>query len=1647
GRVLIPVAANRPFEVVGVDASTGLQSFRRVYDPQAAGDPLAARALPSPIDNQLGPYPVFASPARVEVVDIPAADVTLTSVRNFELILRDGVLRITPGSVPLPPDTRVEILNTSTSSMQTDDSFVAGDAIAMPAGVGDRIVMLIGEKNVDSSEPIAVVFNRPVSIIGDPDDFIHSNQLMRVLSRDPRSGGAFADITRQVTFDVDSGNRRITMRFDSPLQLGKQFRIAIGRNLGDDDLRLGQRRVNGVVGPMLSDDLHIDFSTREPGGNIAAFDLRQGAVRDLALNGNIALVSALDGGLQAFDVSDPASLDASNNPRPIASVAAGATEFWAVASDHHGRIYTTGLTTSFGVLRTYRLADFLAAQTVTHQVGAATVSWRPGINSNLPLGTETIVGDRAEATPRKLQIVLQDDELEYTVANLTSAFSGNAVDLGGGFRKISITLRGDRTIAYQTQRVTVENRSLDLRWSVDVPRGGTASLAGIIARDDDRLFVLRNRATYGVISLFGYGISVFDLNAVESNDVMPSEANYVSIREQVALSKGTDPAAPALPCDPAQSAATGAACPIRDLAFSPEALIRAGASSAALKVFALDAAHGVLDLNVTPPSLVAPASGGLTLASTFIDQPRLRTLRELYRSASGRQPFAHFTSISSYKNYALIAGNQFGLVVIRLDGGALDWEALVDVVWIPAGAYSVRVMADGDMAVVVDGAGRVLLVDLKKIDEASEVTALPTCTTASCSAQLFPTARKAITSAASPLPAGADWTEVGADDPRIVWKSAPHVVRGTLPPLVDPSTGFLFTGDVNTSHMSVVAAIDPRLRVVVNTGSAFGEVGGIVPLGIDPPPNIVSGPDGSLAAFRVEATLPANMANGRLNFAVETEQVPGAVAAQTPVGFPRAHLRIRSENGDTESRPGSLTLVPKLPGALLAEYPALRYQRGTNHFVSPWVVAIADPRASRDYIWPGNADKRALGCPSCDRPRSLQNDPTVLELWSGGNFIRIRPEMGSFAVAGYAYLSQDHRFETRVGTFRGDLVRPSDGATPIDRLVAKNLPTAGTMNEQVVNLNATEVQHAKTDLAIKGRGMDFVLMRFYSSAIAHVGPFGRNFDSPLFARVRKLPNGDIEFYDGTGRRDVFADGVTPPLGVFVDMRQSPDGRIVVQQSDNTRLYFDSIGRLFKMTDRNTTNVEQTDGNAMIFSYDATGRLAAVLDPVRRPIRFEYNISGLISRVVDFDDRVVRYTYDDHDRLVRVEGPDPQSLLSSTPVTTYAWGPSAASGTKRDIFASGELISEKDGMDRTVWAMTYDSSYPWSARRLESGGGSWTFELNNDDASMTDPRGFIWKYVRDAAARITSVVDPGGSVTTYAFDADGRPASVTRPLGDGTNYTYGQSRPNGDRRPMANVTTITELPRSGSAERAENALRVTTVQYGPANLPTLITTADGSTTTILRDGRGNPQSITDATGIATSTTYDNRGLLRASNDPRNGNSTFDYDANGNLKSVTTSAGTTAVVSDSRGNVQRVTDPSGRGALYTFNELDQLESETRGNSFAKSSYDAAGNLSRREVFAGTDSHGDPVNSVSMLAVDELGRVRTQSDNGRLTTTTYSSAGNVTRLESTGIAPVIYTYDSRGRIDTLTIGGRTSNHFYDENGEPSSVRDARGNATTFL
>src|SRR6185369_3474186 len=86
---------------------------------------------------------------------------------------------------------------------------------------------------------------------------------------------------------------------------------------------------------------------------------------------------------------------------------------------------------------------------------------------------------------------------------------------------------------YRIQRVTVENVSLDMRWSADATPKSAATITSIIATANDRIKVIRNQRTYGVISHMGYGIGVYDLNAIESNDVPDRPANEQAYPEQI----------------------------------------------------------------------------------------------------------------------------------------------------------------------------------------------------------------------------------------------------------------------------------------------------------------------------------------------------------------------------------------------------------------------------------------------------------------------------------------------------------------------------------------------------------------------------------------------------------------------------------------------------------------------------------------------------------------------------------------------------------------------------------------------------------------------------------------------------------------------------------------------------------------------------------------------------------------------------------------------------------------------------------------------------------------------------------------------------------------------------------------------------------
>ncbi len=1334
-RILIPVPNGIAFTVVGVDATTGLQSFSKAYDPIPAGDGVAVLAPPE--DNFGGPYPIYGTPFRVDQVDLSAAGVDIRSARNFILRLTNNQLSLAPSpDEPLPAATRVQMLDVNNGKSIAGTS---GGGLTLTANRGDRIVLLVEQYEVDPNTPISVVFNEPIHLAGTTPEDIDSylRTLLKLLKAPlpppaapgtPAPAPVFTDVTPMAHFSADSGGRRVTITLPSSFQRDALYRLVLSKDItdvasqnGGPYLTLGQGtelQGNNLVPAGGRIDLLLDFRVRKPGGTLGSFQLPAGATRDMALNGNVLFVAGSQGGLYAYDVADPASLQ--GTPTPLAVAPTMGNDFWAVATDHHGRVYTTSLGPINGWLRSYRLENFVGGGTCCTVYANSLINWHPGYASSIGLLDSTFLSDRPEGFPRKIQLAVQDTELAYaTRQEFLDNTRGAAIvtSYANGMATMQATFTADPKNPYVVQRITVENQTLDMRWSADATPSHPAVIANILAAPGDRVRVLRNRTTYGFVSLIGYGIGMYDLNAMESNRSLDRTLGISSMAEQIEVTHGK--------IDPACVQPNTEVIP--DISVSADSAIRFDPQKQfELYAYAPDPYRGLLDLRFLLPESPTPAPPplnptcadkrgpvGLLLrgVNPANDHPRIKALKSLYAlAANGGQPYPTFFSVANYswrleaqnnksgerqsargstvqRDYVLLAGGDFGLLVVEVGGNPplplgnfayypLVNDDLADIIWIPDGALAVRTIPRTNFAVVVSRYGRVHLVDLSRIDERFDSNGNMRPANA-----LFPTAAAAIQGKRQ-FPEG-----VGAPDPRIVWSSDPGIVTGALPPVIDPDTGMLYAGQMTEKILKAIAAIDPRVEMKVDLGqSTLSEVSGVVPLGVDPPQKIQADinnlppcngatvhckENASLGAFRLEVSLPGAIvqllkaSNQELQVAVESEVVAGAVTEQTPAGFPRAHLRRARRDGSPED-PARIASNFRLQRLVPNDPPlekALRYQKGFNKYVSPWIVAIADPRASTKYLWPAGTtaqQKADAGCRSCNRPKWLENfsEPEVFELFTNGRIINVRPEVVSggkniFDGTPYAYLGSENRLAARFSTIMADTVRATDV-----RVAGQNPPVADGAVQDTVYVHSGEMQTATVDLESGGRnGFDVLFDRTYRSWTMGGTALGQGWESSNFRRLRALPDGNIELRDSSGEiwlftLDAKAGEYVSPKGFFLHLVRTEFGWILLDQKWRVTA-FDDLGRLSYENDEFSAaaavNAGTNVGNAVRYLYDASGRLARIVDPVDRASELYYwNESdagtpgaypGLLREIRDWRKRSTLYEYDPLGRLVTVKGPE------------------------------------------------------------------------------------------------------------------------------------------------------------------------------------------------------------------------------------------------------------------------------------------------------------------------------------------------------------------------------------------------------------------------
>lgn len=318
------------------------------------------------------------------------------------------------------------------------------------------------------------------------------------------------------------------------------------------------------------------------------------------------------------------------------------------------------------------------------------------------------------------------------------------------------------------------------------------------------------------------------------------------------------------------------------------------------------------------------------------------------------------------------------------------------------------------------------------------------------------------------------------------------------------------------------------------------------------------------------------------------------------------------------------------------------------------------------------------------------------------------------------------------------------------------------------------------------------------------------------------------------------------------------------------------------------------------------------------------------------------------------------------------------------------------------------------------------------------------YTLDKRGLPTTVTDPMGNQTQYEYDAAGRLAKVVYP--SVSVETFDGSGPI----PAVPVARTGYNTFGEQTETQDPLLNTVTTRYDAAGRPY---------ETILPDY--TPPGGSPIVGARITTVYDDLDQIESITDPLGNTTRFEYDWQGNRIKVTDARGkvSTADYNDV-GDLVETVDPAGAkvtatydylGRMLTYSEIVRQPTPVTNTTtfdYGAGQYSetpAAGPWLRKVT--------SPDGVQTSMTYNWLGERLTVTDGaGNTTTTEYDGMGRVVRTINPDSTKQVLTYDGAGRIvqvQKLAASGSvltTEKMGYDDNGNLTTVQDARGTTTTF-
>ncbi|MBQ3545208.1 MAG: PKD domain-containing protein [Lachnospiraceae bacterium] len=381
----------------------------------------------------------------------------------------------------------------------------------------------------------------------------------------------------------------------------------------------------------------------------------------------------------------------------------------------------------------------------------------------------------------------------------------------------------------------------------------------------------------------------------------------------------------------------------------------------------------------------------------------------------------------------------------------------------------------------------------------------------------------------------------------------------------------------------------------------------------------------------------------------------------------------------------------------------------------------------------------------------------------------------------------------------------------------------------------------------------------------------------------------------------------------VESDNEDDVTLPSRKEISTSYSYDKTGRLVSVTDPldsivsciydsdgNMISVTDAMGGTTSYEYDSMGRKISETNPIGCVYSNTYNASGLLESSKNARNQETKYTYDEVGRLISTE--------DEAGTITYEYD------------ANGNVLKvteEKKGEDKETKTIerTYDSMNRVTSY-TDTNGNTITYgydELGNI-ITLTYPGGEVIRYTYYSSGRKKTVTDSQGRVTYYTYDGVGNVISIDRPDGTREERTYDEK---------GNVTVIKDVKLSDNSVINE-------YHYTYDNVGNIISSTGNEVEGIhknLTDIKSIKMEYDEANRLirynGEEVKYDADGnmiygpldgkMVEYEYDCRNrlirvGDTTYEYDAENTLISKTTKEGTTTYVTDVAGSLSQVLESS-------------------------------------------------------------------------------------------------------------------------------------------